>query len=86
MGVAEGVANDARYAAKTTLKCTGEHRKDEEFGRVCASRQVPAISDGDFCLFERYIEMCITLQQLVSIIFLLKLFHSEVSGEKVRFA
>jgi glutathione S-transferase len=30
----------------------GEHKKDEEFGKVCPTREVPAICDGDFCLFE----------------------------------
>ena len=31
----------------------GQHKKNEEFGRVCATRLIPAIRDGDFCLFER---------------------------------
>ena len=33
---------------------TGQHRKDEEFGKVSPCRQIPAIDDSGFFLFERY--------------------------------
>ena len=36
------------------MSCAGQHKTDEELGKVNPNRLLPTICDDGFCLFERF--------------------------------